>query len=340
MEAFRLLHDNTQALSYIPVGVKEVLVQGVIPANIFIFENGRFNYIFSKGEVITKEKIQKIVQLAVPTLYISKKDYSLLKEGLEEIIRKCGRSMSMGAGAENAKRMMNLLAIHLGMVFRGPTDDVALGLHYQSVRALAIFLLDNKKLISELYFAVDKMNHYYIYSQPLTSSLMFFGLLSSTQIFSAREMEVLFIASYFKDLGLSLLPGEMLNRSDLAPQEKQLMALHPNSSSRILQGRVPLAQNYLTMIENHHIHSLLDKNVKMHNGDSIMGIETLFMSLTDMLAAMSSQRPYRDRMDLYSSLNYLKNIVCTDYPQEFRAMVQYVHKLYTDRGVATPKKAA
>lgn len=248
--------------------------------------------------------------------------------------------MSMGAGADNAKRLMNLLAIHLAMVFRGPTDDVALGLHYQSVRALAIFLLENKKMISDLYFSVEKMNHYFAYSQPLTSSLMFFGLLSSTQIFSAREMEVLFIASYFKDIGLSLLPGEMLNRSELDPQEKQLMALHPNSSSRILQGRVPLAQNYLTMIENHHIHSLLDKNVKMHNSDSIMGIETLFMSLTDMLAAMSSQRPYRDRMDLYTSLNYLKNLVGVDYPQEFRAMVQYVHKLYTDKGAFIPKKAA
>lgn len=73
MEAFRLLHDNAQSLSFIPVGVKEVIIQGVMPSPVYIFENGRFNQLFSQGEAVTKEKILKIIQLGASSLYISKK---------------------------------------------------------------------------------------------------------------------------------------------------------------------------------------------------------------------------------------------------------------------------
>ena len=335
MEAFRLLQENAQALTFIPIGMREVIVQGICPVPIFCMQDQRYVAYFTKGENISREKIQILVNLGVSELFVSQRDYHLLKEGLENLLRRTSRSLSMGAGTDHVKRLVNLLAIHMAMLFREPVNDSTLALHYQVVRALGAYLIEHRKCISDLYFSMEKFHHFYVFAQPVLSSLLYFGLLGHSQIFNNREMEVLFVTSYFKDLGLALLPHDLLRRDNLILHEKMTLASHANGSSKILQGRIPLAPNFLNMIENHHIHSLLDKKVRLHGNDSIMGIETLFMSMTDMVAAMGSSRPYRNKVDLFDALAYLKHLVVVDYPQEFRALVQYMQRMYQDQMIVS-----
>ncbi|MBT3980286.1 MAG: hypothetical protein HOE90_02980 [Bacteriovoracaceae bacterium] len=325
------MEQNNLSLNLIPVGVKEVFATGFAPCPLYYYSDNGYQLYKDQGHKLSKEDLRELLVRKSWILFISFDDFIIFKNYYREQLRKVTRSLSVGNSIGNVKKMTNLLTIHLGMIYRDPTDDESLSLQYQSIKTLIGFILDNKKYLPELYKSVEEFGHFYTYSQPLLSSLMLMGILLHTQIFNNREIELLFITSYFKDIGMALVPQENYLKQNLTSQEKKTIKSHGQNSLKILSGRISLGQNYNTIIANHHIHSHIDDNIKLVSDKEIMGIETLFLAIADMLTAMSSTRPYRKSMDIFESLKYLKTLVSSEYPQEFKILVHFISKFYRSK---------
>ena len=251
----------------------------------------------------------------------------MLVETQQDNLRSLTRSLSIGDPYDKGKKILTTLSINLKYLYENPCDDLALNLQFQSIRGLANFLLNNHKIHSNLYRDFSEQKFPYIYSQPMLSSLFLIGILKQVRILSDKEMESLFLASYFKDIGMSLIPEETLNKKVLSPHEKRILRGHAETSVKILQGRVPLGPNYFRIIENHHRFSLLEsENVISDASDEeliVSGFESVVVSLTDIIAAMISERPYRKSTTLFEALELTKTLIADSYSQEFKVIVSY-----------------
>lgn len=58
------------------------------------------------------------------------------------------------------------------------------------------------------------------------------------------------------------------------------------------------------------------------------GIESTLVAVTDILVAMTSQRPYRQSLTVYQSLELVRKMIADEYPQEFRALVVYLRQFF------------
>ena len=73
------------------------------------------------------------------------------------------------------------------------------------------------------------------------------------------------------------------------------------------------------------------KTIKMVSPteDILTGFETMMVSITDVIAAMVSERPYRPSLPVYRSLEYVKLLIADQYPSEFRLLVSYFKQFYS-----------
>ena len=119
-------------------------------------------------------------------------------------------------------------------------------------------------------------------------------------------------------------------------REKKLFSNHPNVSVKYLFGRLPLNLNNLNIIKHHHsYHSLVNKDlrqIKEQNNESIiLGFETLLVSVMDIIAGMTSNRPFRETKTLFESLIVIKKIMIKDYPKEFTVLVNFFKKFFAKK---------
>jgi response regulator RpfG family c-di-GMP phosphodiesterase len=249
---------------------------------------------------------------------------------------KITRSLSVGDFEKNAKKQLALMSLHLSNLYENPLHDENLDVQFKSTTNLAKFLIDNKGLNPNLYQQLKKQNHHFVIAQPMLLSLLLLGYLKHLAIYQDREIENLFITSMMKDIGMSFVPNDKFNKFNLSTQEKEMFSHHPESSKSILEGRVPLSRNYLSIIENHHhfntqISQILTNNfAQAKSSTDLVGFETLIVAVMDIIVAMTEGRPYRNKSSIFESLDLIKHIMLKEYPHEFKTLVIYLKQFFTN----------
>jgi DNA-binding transcriptional MerR regulator len=240
----------------------------------------------------------------------------------------------VGNPLQNSRRQINLLAQNLSELYRNPLNDENLKLQYQCTVNLSKFLSEHKGLLPELYSDLFNGNHHFTMSQPMMASLLLVGFLQQFRLFHEKDIEMLFITSYLKDIGMSFIPEEKLDQKDLELHDKKIISRHADNSISLLEGRTPLARNHLNIIKNHHF---LNKKIQAalsgiktdSSQNSLMGLETEMVAVMDVLVAMINDRPYRAGQPLFQSLELLSKVMADDYPSEFKALVNYLRYFFT-----------
>lgn len=332
-QAFGILERNHLAFKLSPISVRELLFIADLPCDVYALENGVFKLTLKRRSYINKDVIKGLIQKGKYELYIAHSERQSLITYQQDNLRKVTRSLSVGDPLDKGKRILNLLTINMEYLYRDPTNDETLNLQFQSAKNLAAFLAANVELHEPLYRSYLQMKHHFVFSQPLLSSLFLLGVLKMSHLFNAKDVENLFLTSYFKDIGMSAIPTEKYDQVELSEEEKRLLAAHARHSVNILQGRVPLGPQYLTIIENHHSFSLLgqDLGVPMpqgRQGEIIAGFETMLVCVMDVIAAMISGRPFRPASNLFDALELVKLLIAEQYPQEFKLIVTYFKNFF------------
>ncbi len=331
MNPFAAVLQNALAFKLTPVSLRELMVLGHTPCDLYIPSATGHQLAFRKNSSISNEAIKQLLNSGVVQLFAEEEFYSLIVEEIQEELKKVTRALSIGNGLENAKKQLNLLTLHLSYLYETPTDNSKLQLQFQSVKNLVHFLANNPKIHSPLYHAFKEQKHHYIFAQPMLSSIFLLGILQQSRLLSMKELESLFLTSYFKDIGMSVSPVEKYNFPELSRQDKALFAKHPQLSLDLLTGRIALSPTYLKIIENHHTFSLLGSDgfdPASPHSKFIGGFETMVISATDIIAAMISERPYREATSLFDALELIRVLVSENYPEEFKYIVHYFRQFF------------
>src|SRR5690606_21435767 len=131
-----------------------------------------------------------------------------------------------------------------------------------------------------------------------------------------------------------MIPNDKYDLKTLTTRDQDLFANHADFSFDLLEGRVPLSKNYLTIIRYHHfLNDKIKEFISRENAghkkpEIIFGLESTLVSVFDILVAMTSDRPYRRGLSLYQSLEIIKKMMADDYPQEFKALVIFLKQFY------------
>jgi HD-GYP domain-containing protein (c-di-GMP phosphodiesterase class II) len=319
---------------YSKLPTRELISIDIPQHPIYVFNKNRFRVLFEEGKIIPKDKLKKALSLGILEVFIHESDMDIIKDKFQFKLRKVASSLSFGPALENANKQANLMTINLSNLYRNPNNDEILTLLFQSSGNFIAFLKENKKLIPRIYMELQNHKFHFTFLQPLLSSLLLLGYAQYLHSFNDRDLENLFVSSYFKDLGMSFLPFESHNKIDLADTEKQAIHSHPSNSTILLDGRIPLTNNFLEIINNHHYHNDIVTAIKMNKKPDpkmhhLIGIETVIVSVTDMLTAMTSKRPYRENFSLFATLDLVKKVMSDQHPHEFKALVNYLRFFFS-----------
>ncbi len=336
-----VLEQSSLSFKLIKLETNEILNLKFAPSELYAYQNNLFKVVLLRGEAITREKMTEFIKNHIWPLFVTAEAYELFKKEQQEELRNITRALSIGDSAQNAKKQSNLLCQNMFFLYQSPASDEVLKLQHQSTKNLCNFLLDNVNLGKELFKDIQSSARYhFLIKQPFLSTLMLLSFLKSSNHFSPKEIESLFITSYFKDVGMSLIPYDKHETPKLTEDDKKSLINHPEYSAQILSGRIPMSTNYIDIMLNHHqLHSRLEPNHSNQDSDSlavnqdslkhIAGAETLFISIFDILAALITPRPYRKAMTLYEALDYIRAIMIKDHANEFKHIVLFAKKYFT-----------
>lgn len=322
------------ALKLKPILVGELFLARKLQHPVFIFKDGVFHPVIAGGAIPSKDQINSLIKGQYKEVYVFSEDLMEIKNNLESALVKITRSLSVGDPLENGTKDLKLLSLNLSGLYQNPHSDDLLMLQFQSSQNLSKFLMENRRHQPHFFQNLTKENFHFTLTQPMLSSVLLLAFLQAIHLFHDKEIENLFLTSYLKDIGISLIPDMKYDLKELTPRDKELFANHADFSFDLLEGRVPLSKNYLNIIKHHHflndrIKGLLGKERKVDvDSEMIMGIESTLVAVFDILVAMTSDRPYRKEQSLYQSLEVIKKMMADEYPQEFKALVVFLKQFF------------
>ncbi|MFY7993617.1 MAG: hypothetical protein ACOVP4_10020 [Bacteriovoracaceae bacterium] len=328
------IDQHKLALKLRPILVGELFLAKKLKSAAYVFRDLLFVEIIKESQVPTKDLITRLIRDNVREVYISFEDYSDIKGQLEQALIKLTRSLSVGDPLENGTKHLKLLSLNMSGLYQDPHNDELLMLQVQSTQNLSKFLIENKKMQSHFFHNLAGENFHFTITQPLLSSVLLLSFLQAIHLFHDKEIESLFLTSYVKDLGFSIIPEMKYDQKILSPHDQCLFAQHADFSHDLLDGRIPLSKNYLNIIKYHHFLNdrmkevISKEKVNNSNQDMVFGLEIVLVSVFDMLVAMTNPRPYRRPMSLYQSLEIIKRMIADDYPQEFKALVIFLKQFF------------
>ncbi len=326
MSFIELWQQNTLSLSLTRLSMREVLYLDHAPCPIYIFENGIFQKEFDEGEMINIERLKTLLAHKHGVVFVPHKDKDKIALQWRNKLIRLNRSLSMGDPLKKGCQQLNLLSMALSKLYDDPLQDALLMEQFQVLKNFASFLLDDMAVLRGIYNNYSKQNFHYTIAQPTLSSLLLLGFLKKTGAFSERDLEKYFTLSYFKDIGMSFLSEDKYNLPQLGTRDKILFDRHPEESVNILKQRLPISNDGLLVIKNHH--KLSHQQMQSPHELALYGLETVFITLTDIITAMTSDRPYRKKLSLYEALQFGQGILQNSYSREYRLLILFFKELF------------
>lgn len=138
------------------------------------------------------------------------------------------------------------------------------------------------------------------------------------------EMKTLYLASMVHDLGMPLVPREIITApTALAPEQLTLMQEHPLTGEKILAHFSPLIET-LPIIRHHHENFDGSGYPDGLSGEEIPRCARI-LRIADAFVAMTSARPYRPAMSRDEALEQIKAGSGTAFDPEFCRIFMTLH---------------
>lgn len=323
MKTQEVFNQSRLTLELRPIGIKKMIYLKNVPGDIFAFENKLFARVLKKNDPIGKEILVKLLEQKHHTLYVSHDTYNEIQNIINTYLIKMTRTLSQGDPNKKAPAQMNLMTINMANIYENTGNSELLKMQHQSSILFGKFLIDHNSNIDNYYRSFVTQGHHYTLTQPMLSSLLLIGFLAKYHLFSLPELENLYLTSYFKDVGMGLLASERFDHHTAEKEDKDYISQHAQKSVEVLRGRIPLEENQLNLIAHHH------EIINKPEIDNVTyGFESLIVSITDIITAMLSERPYRQKFTLYETLEYIKNILGDRYFSEFKLLVHYLRNFF------------
>lgn len=332
-QSLAIIRKHSLPLNLKPIYIGQLAIVESLADGGYSYRDGKFEIILKKREIITPEFLRNYATSISKEVFISWPDFENIQDKINQQLVQLSRTLSVGDPLKNSSRQANLLSLQMANLYNDPFNDELLKNQFQNSKNFSTLLFNNKQIHSDLYKRYLRQKHHYTIAQPLLSSILLMSFIQHTQMFSEKEIQGLFLTSYFKDIGMSFIPREKFELAHLSPAELSLFSEHATNSMRILDGRVPFNKTQLNMIQNHHylnfvIQSKLLGKTPNPEDELLTGIESALLSSIDILVAMTTERPYRDPISLFKALEFLKQVLQDEYPAEFKSLVIFLKQFF------------
>lgn len=318
-KALELYNHELLPLELCPIFIGQLSVVKTLEHPIYGFHQDGFVEIYPEKELITYEFIRDYALNNGIEVFIHQDDNQRVNYFLKEELNKLSRSLSSGDPFRNSTRHINLLSLQMAELYQDPFSDTLLVSQFQHSKNLSNLLYRTKDIHKLVYRNSSYQGHHFTIKQPMLSSILLLSFLKYTQMFNEKEVQQLFLTSYFKDIGMSFIPSDKHDLNLLSNKDKLMFDHHSNHSFNLLDKRIPLSSNYLKMIKYHH-HT---------NSNVLTGIEVNLLNAMDIIVAMTSNRPYRQALSIFQSLEVVKNSMSDEYSQEFKHLVLFVKQFFS-----------
>jgi HD-GYP domain-containing protein (c-di-GMP phosphodiesterase class II) len=156
------------------------------------------------------------------------------------------------------------------------------------------------------YIAVKPVNGY------LHSSAVDVALLSvhvGWELGLSNEMIYqLFLGAIFHDIGMALLPKEIVYKKEaLTAEDKRLILSHPLIGHEYLKDKSFLSSYVRAVVLGHHEHADGTGYPEGRKGEELH-ILTQIVGIADIFDAMTSDRPYRQALPSHEALEYIMSV--------------------------------
>lgn len=334
-DSVKILRSHSLPLKLKPVHLGQLALLETLKRPAYHYFGGEFITVLEASSGVDLNFLKEYAKKYNTTqIFISAEDYELVHEKLNTQLVQLSRAQSTSDPLKNSMNQAHLLSLQLTNLYANPFDDALLNSQYQNSKNFSNLLFNNKSIHKDLYHKYQKQKHHYIIGQPMLSSILLLSFVQHTKMFTEKEIQTLFLTSYFKDIGMSFIPREKFELAYLSEFDKQLFADHSELSMKILEGRLPFNKTQLNLIANHHflnyvIQSKIRQKDFLTDEPFISGVESTILSSIDILVAMTNGRPYRDSVSLFKTLEFLKLVIHDDYPQEFKMLVMFMKQFFS-----------
>lgn len=328
-----VLDKHRLELKLKPIFIAQLSIMDSLVSPAYTYKAGAFVQTLKANEGITLEFIAQYARNMSSEIFVYANDYIAIQEKITKEMAQLTRSLSQGDPLKKGIRQGNLLSFQMENLYKNPFNDELLAGHFQSSKNFSNLLFQNKSIQKNIYYKLSKQSHHYTVLQPLLSSILLLSFLQSTGMFSEKEIQNYFLTSYFKDIGMSFIPRDKFELADLNELDKEIFSEHAENSMKILDGRLPFNRTQLNMIQNHHflnykIQSLISGKQLPDQEKMLTGIESTLLSSIDILVAMTSKRPYREDINIFTALELIKKVISDEYPQEFKSLVIFLRQFF------------
>lgn len=321
------------SLDLIPVNIEQLLSLDRAKGAIYINNNGVFRPIINAMTVLKPIEIEQHYKRGNTLFYVSEDDFKQIKNLLFLKLQETTRRLSVGDALDSGKNYLSCLLQNISALYEDYHNQNLLSLIYQTAPSFTSYLQSNKKIITDLYLFVCKERVHYLFKQPVLSSLFLTSFIIKYNIFSAREIQDLFIISLLKDLGMSFLPRDAWDKKNLDSYHQEALNKHSQNSVQLLKDRIPIHSSGLHIIEHHHFHNdtvrkyLKEQKIEQ-DPNLVHGIETTITAMADLICAMYSPRPYRKAYSL-DTIKKITHLVLRDlYPEEDKLLIKFVDHFF------------
>ena len=304
--------------SYEQVSLKEILFFAKSPCNLFS-QNNLFTPFIYQGQKFSKKILLELAGKKRLTLLCRQEDLYLFHLFVKKEVTEVCKKFSHGSPTQNALRLLNLYLIHQKRVYSDPFNKEMLQDHHQITKLITEVITNYQKYTPEIFNKFSKIDHYYLDSQPIKSTLIFSHLLEESKVFEKKFNQSLFITSLFKDIGMSLIDKSILESKNISEVQKKEINHHSDYSYLLCKESLHLSTTQLNLIKHHH-------DIKSEK--ILFGPELIFLHFSDVLSAMISDRPYRSRSSLYKALELIKHSTPPSNKDEFKFLVNFSTKFF------------
>jgi HD-GYP domain-containing protein (c-di-GMP phosphodiesterase class II) len=157
-----------------------------------------------------------------------------------------------------------------------------------------------------------KNTNSYLYSSAINVALI--SVLIGWELGLNTDMiNELFIGGIFHDIGMAMLPQEIVYKKEpLVLEEKRHILHHPTKGYDYLKDKSFLSSYVRAVTLGHHEHADGTGYPNRKSGDEIH-ILTQIIGIADIYDAMTSDRPYRQAMPANEALEYIMSVAGKHY---------------------------
>ena len=174
------------------------------------------------------------------------------------------------------------------------------------------------------YIDIKNVNSY-LYSSAVNVALL--SVLIGWEMGLNNDMICqLFMGGIFHDIGMALLPKEVIYKKEaLSMEDKRLILYHPEKGYEYLKDKHFLSSYVRVVTLGHHEHIDGSGYPNRKSGEEIH-LLTQIIGIADIYDAMTSDRPYRQALPVNEALEYIMSVADKHYSMEVvKALIKKIN---------------